>query len=116
MKALNFDELYNVPARMEDIPLYVKKEDEERNIHVYVYNHTSLTKGYVKVNELCNPVPYKGDFGVGFTVKVHNNISTYYAFKVYYVEISHSAICSANVNCTLCPLYSKDGNEEECHY
>ena len=27
MKALDMKELYNIPARMEDIPLYVKKED-----------------------------------------------------------------------------------------
>lgn len=30
MKALDLNELYNVPARMEDIPLYVKKEDKKR--------------------------------------------------------------------------------------
>ena len=114
MKALNLEELYNIPARMKDIPLYVKKEDEAGNIHVYAYHHASLTNGYVKVNELCNPVPYKGNFGVGFTVKLHNNLSTRYALKAYYVEVSHSAICSANDICTLCPLYSTDGANEDC--
>ena len=116
MKALDLSEMYNVPARMKDIPLYVKKEDETGNIHVYAYHHASLTNGYVKVNALCKPVPYKGNFGVGFTVTLHNNISTRYALKAYYVEVSHSAICSANDNCTLCPLYSADGTTEECHY
>ena len=29
MKALNFDELQNIPARKEDIPLYVKSEDPD---------------------------------------------------------------------------------------
>lgn len=116
MKALNVEEMYNIPARMEDIPLYVKKEDETGNIHIYAYDHASLTNGYVKVNALCYPVPYKGNFGVGFTVILHNSFSTRYALKAYYIEVSHSAICSANDNCTLCPLYSKDGNEEECHY
>lgn len=29
MKALDLNELYNVPARMQDIPLYVKKEDKK---------------------------------------------------------------------------------------
>ena len=116
MKALNFVELYDVPAKMESIPLYVKQEDIDGNIHVYAYDHASLTNGYVKKNTWCKPVPYKGIFGVGFTVKLHNNISTRYALKAYYVEVSHSAICSANDNCTLCPLYSKEGNEETCYY
>ena len=116
MKALDMKELYNIPARMEDIPLYVKKEDETGNIHIYAYDHASLTNGYVKKNTLCKPVPYKGRFGVGFTVKLHNNISTRYALKAYYVEVSHSAICSANYSCTLCPLYSTDGTNENCFY
>lgn len=116
MKTLIFEELYTIPARMEDIPLYVKKEDETGNIHIYAYHHASLTNGYVKVNALCKPLPYKGNFGVGFTVNLHNSISTRYALKAYYIEVSHSAICSVNDTCTLCPLYSKDGNEEECHY
>ena len=116
MKALNFEELVNIPARMKDIPLYVKKEDEDGHIHIYAYDHASLTNGYVKKNTLCKPVPYKGNFGVGFTVKLHNNISTRYALKAYYVEVSHSAICNANDSCTLCPLYSKERYEEECYY
>lgn len=116
MKTLNFEKLYTIPARMEDIPLYVKKEDETGNIHIYAYHHASLTNGYVKVNALCKPLPYKGNFGGGFTVNLHNSISTRYAWKAYYIEVSYRAICSANDSCTLCPLYSKDGNEEECHY
>lgn len=116
MKALNVEELYNIPARMEDIPLYLKKEDKTGNIHIYAYDHTSLTIGYVKKNTLCEPVPYKGNFGVGFTVKLHNNLSTRYALKAYYVEVSNSVICAAHDNCSLCPLYSNAGNEEECHY
>ena len=117
MKTLDMKELCNIPARMEDIPLYVKKEDETGNIHIYAYDHASLANGYVKVNALCNPVPYKGRFGVSFTVKLHNNLSTRYALKAYYIEISNSAVCSANDNCTLCPLYDKDNDfSEDCHY
>lgn len=116
MKTLALEKLYTVPAEMEDIPLYVKQEDIDGNIHIYAYSHASLTKGYVKKNTFCKPLPYKGDFGVGFTVKLHNNISTCYALKVYYLEVSHSAICAANDNCTLCPLYSTNGEEEECYY
>lgn len=115
MKVLNIDEMHRIPARIEDIPLYVKKEDDA-GFHIYVYDHASLTNGYVKVNALCNPLPYKGNFGVGFSVNLHNKNSTRYALKAYYVEVSHSVICSANDNCTLCPLYSKEGNEEECYY
>lgn len=116
MKALHFDELYNIPARMEDIPLYVKSEDTDGKLHIYMYNHASLTNGYIKKNTFCKPMPYKGNFGVGFTVNLHNNLSTRYALKAYYVEVSHSAVCSANDTCTLCPLYSTDGTNEDCLY
>ena len=107
MKALDLNEMYDVPARMEDIPLYVKKEDKKGDIHIYVYDHASLTNGYVKVKDLCKPVPYKGRFGVGFTVKLHNYNSTRYALKAYYVEISNLIICFAN-DCASCPLHSTD--------
>lgn len=99
MKALDLNKLYNVPARMLNIPLYVKKEDKKGNIHIYVYDHASLTNGYVKVNAMCEPVPYKGRFGVGFTIKLHNDNSTRYALKAYYVELSHGAIYSENGDC-----------------
>ena len=99
MKALELNELYNVPARMEDIPLYVKKEDKKGNMHIYAYDHASLTNGYVKVNATCEPVPYKGRFGVGFTVKLHNDNSTRYALKAYYIELPQGAIYSENGDC-----------------
>ena len=116
MEALNLEELSSIPARMEDIPLSVKKEDEAGNIHIYAYDHASLTNGYVKKNTFCKPLPYKGKFGVGFTVNLHNNLSTRYALKAYYVEVSHSVICSANDTCTLCPLYTSGGATEDCLY
>ena len=116
MKVVDLEKLYTVPAKMEDIPLYVKQEDIDGNIHIYVYDHASLTNGYVKKNSFCKPVPYKGNFGEGFTVKLHNNLSTRYALKAYYVEVSHSVICSANDNCMLCPLYDGDDLFEDCHY
>lgn len=115
MKILNLDDMRRIPARIEDIPLYVKKEDGA-GLHIYVYDHASLTNGYVKVDALCNPVPYKGNFGVGFSVNVHNKDSTRYALKAYYIEIYHSVICSENANCTLCPLYTSDGAKEDCLY
>lgn len=114
MKVLDVEKLYTVPAKKEDIPLYLK-EDRDGNIHIYAYDHASLTNGYVKVGALCNPLPYKGNFGVGFTVNLHNKNSTRYALKAYYVEVSHSVICSANDNCTLCPLYTIE-NGEHCLY
>lgn len=116
MKTLDLEKLYTVPAKMEDIPLYVKAEDIDGNIHIYVYNHVSLTKGYVKKDALCVPVPYKGDFGTGFTINCHNAQSTRYVFKCYYIEVAHNIICSTHVNCTLCPLYSANGTEEQCYY
>lgn len=116
MKALNFDELHNIPARKEDIPLYVKSEDTDGKIHIYAYDHASLTNGYIKVNALCKPMPYQGKFGVGFTINLHNSCSTRYALKAYYVEVSHGTICALNNNCTLCPLYTSDGAYEDCLY
>lgn len=116
MKTLDLEKLYTVPAKKEDIPLYVKQEDNAGNIHIYVYDHASLTNGYVKKNALCVPVPYKGKFGVGFTVNLHNKNSTRYALKAYYVEVPHSVICFANDICKLCPLYSADGTNEDCLY
>jgi hypothetical protein len=116
MKTLALEKLYTVPAKMEDIPLYVKQEDTAGNIHIYAYDHASLTNGYVKKNSFCKPVPYKGNFGKGFTVNLHNNLSTRYALKAYYIEVSHFDVCAANDNCTMCPLYSKVGSEEQCYY
>lgn len=74
---VDLEKLYTVPAKMEDIPLYVKQEDIDGNIHIYVYDH---------------------------------------ALKAYDIEVSHRAICDANDNCTMCPLYSKVGSEEQCYY
>lgn len=116
MKVVDLEKLYTLQAKLDEIPLYVKQEDTAGNIHIYAYDHASLTNGYVKKNAFCKPVPYKGNFGVGFTVKLHNNLSTRYALKAYYVEVSHSVICSANDNCTLCPLYYVDDLFEDCHY
>lgn len=116
MKVVDLGKLYTLPAKLDEIPLYVKQEDTAGNIHIYAYDHASLTNGYVKKNTFCKPVPYKGNFGEGFTVKLHNNLSTRYALKAYYVEVSHSVICSANDNCTLCPLYYGDDLFEDCHY
>lgn len=116
MKTLELEKLYTLPAKLEELPLYVKQEDTAGNIHIYVYDHVSLTNGYVKKNALCVPVPYKGNFGVGYTVKCHNSQSTRYALKCYYIEVAHSIICSTYANCTLCPLYSANGTEEQCYY
>jgi hypothetical protein len=116
MKVVDLEKLYTLPAKLDEMPLYVKQEDTAGNIHIYVYDHASLTNGYVKKDALCVLVPYKGNFGVGFTVNLHNNISTCYALKAYYVEVPHSVICSANDNCTLCPLYTSDGENEDCLY
>lgn len=116
MRVVDLEKMNTVPAKTDDMPLYVKQEDIDGNIHIYVYDHASLTNGYVKKNSFCKPVPYKGNFGKGFTVNLYNNLSTCYVLKVYYIEVSHSAVCEANINCTMCPLYSKVGSEEECYY
>lgn len=115
MTALNFDLLTSTPARIEYLPQYIAEKDSNGGMHVYVYDHSSLSNGYVRKNATCAPIPYKGNFGTGYTINIHNPHSTRYARKVYYIEAPHSVICSANDNCTLCPLYVID-NEEHCLY
>lgn len=105
MNALTINELLNTPAKYEAIPQYITETDTNGKTHVYTYDHTALTNGYVRKNATCKPIPYNGNFGVGYTINVNNPQSTRYALKVYYVEISSSVVCASNDNCTLCPLY-----------
>lgn len=53
----------------------------------YTEHHTSLCRGYVSVKDGGKdaPVPYKGKFGEGYTVKSHNPNSTQYCYITYYV-------------------------------
>lgn len=64
---------------------------------------------FVKMQNSVTELPFYVTRKVGNEFKV-------YVYITYYIEIKHSIICSANDNCTLCPLYSKEGNEEECYY
>lgn len=52
----------------------------------YKEHHTSLTRGYVKVNQEVKE-EYNGRFGKGYTVKRHNPNSTQYCYITYYVEV-----------------------------
>lgn len=115
MTTFTINEIVNTPARFEALPQYITEKDEAGKMHVYVYDHSALTNGYVRKNALCKPVAYKGNFGVGYTINFYNARSTRYALKAYYVEISHKVVCYATDNCTLCPLYGKLP-EEECWY
>lgn len=98
-----------------EFPFYVTRK-VGAEVKVYAYSHSSMTNGYIRKNAVYHPQPYKGRFGVGFTVKPNNSASTRYAYITYYIEIEHSDICFSDDNCTLCPLYSKEGNEGECYY
>lgn len=50
------------------------------------YHHTSLTRGYVSVkDENGIKEPYKGRFGVGYTVKRNNPDSTRFCYIDYYI-------------------------------
>jgi hypothetical protein len=51
----------------------------------YKEHHTSLTRGYVKVNQQIKE-EYNGRFGKGYTIKRHNPNSTQYCYITYYVE------------------------------
>lgn len=52
----------------------------------YKEHHTSLTKGYVSVNDNEQPKPYKGKFGEGYTIKSHNPNSTRFCYVTYYIK------------------------------
>ena len=115
MTTLTLESLYDTHARIESLPLYITEIDSNGKMHVYVYDHASLTNGYIRKNATCYPKPYKGNFGTGYTVNVYNSRSTRYALKAYYIEVSHKVICSANDSCTLCPLYATTPSER-CYY
>ena len=112
---MNYEEFIKMKNSVAEFPFYVTRK-VGAEVKVYAYSHSSMTNGYIRKNAVYQPQPYKGRFGVGFTVKSNNPASTRYAYITYYIEIEHSLICCSNDNCTLCPLYAKEGNEEECYY
>lgn len=115
MNTVELKELFEIPATIESLPFYITKKDDRGYIHVYSFDHSALTNGYVRKNAKCNPVPYEGNFGTGYTINIHNPKSTRYALKAYYISKFHNTICKATENCTLCPLYTIE-NEEHCLY
>ena len=114
-KKMTYEELVKMKNSVAELPFYVTRK-VGAEFKVYAYSHSSMTKGDIRKNATYNPLPYKGRFGVGFTVKSNNSASTQYAYVTYYSEVQHRAICSANDNCTMCPLYTSDGANEDCLY
>lgn len=112
---MKYEEFIKMKNNVAELPFYVTRK-VGAEFKVYAYSHSSMTKGYIRKNEVYHPQPYKGRFGVGFTVKSNNSTSTRYAYLTYYIEIKHSVICSANDTCTLCPLYTSEGANEDCLY
>lgn len=116
-RTMTYDELMEMKNDLAELPLYVVRKV---GIHyvVYAYSHSSMSNGYVRKNATYTPIPYKGRFGVGFTVVSNNSSSTRYCYKTYYVEIKHSVVCAAHDKCTECPLYDAKGDTEyeDCHY
>lgn len=115
IKKMTYEELVKMKNSVAELPFYVTRK-VGAEFKVYAYSHTSMTNGYIRKNATYNPLPYKGRFGVGFTVKSNNPVSTYYAYLTYYIEVEHFVICSSNDNCTMCPLYTSDGAKEDCLY
>ena len=111
---MTYEELVKMQNNVTELPFYVTRK-VGADFKVYAFSHSSMTNGYIRKNATYNPLPYKGRFGVGFTVKSNNPVSTY-AYLTYYIEVEHSVICSSNDNCTLCPLYTSDGENEDCLY
>lgn len=116
MKTMTIDELRNMKTEIIKLPKYVVSTDSNGNVHVFEYDHTSLSNGYVRKNATYTTRPYKGRFGKGFTVTSHNSYSSRYCYISYYVEKSHFEICTTVYPCTLCPLYNADENGEHCYY
>lgn len=112
---MNYEEFIKMKNNVVELPFYVTRK-VGTEFKVYAYSHSSMTNGYIRKNAVYHPQPYKGRFGVGFTVKSNNSTSTRYAYLTYYIEIKHSVICSVNDTCTLCPLYTSDGPTEDCLY
>lgn len=113
---MTYEELVKMKNSVAELPFYVTRK-VGAEFKVYTYSHSSMTTGYIRKNVTYHPKPYKGRFGVGFTVKSNNPASTRYAYLTYYIESKHSVICSANDNCTECPLYDADNDLfEDCHY
>lgn len=51
------------------------------------YHHTSTTAGYVSVKcEETEPRPYKGRFGEGYKIRIHNPESTQYCYVQYWIK------------------------------
>lgn len=112
---MDYEEFIKMKNSVTEFPFYVTRK-VGAEVKVYAYSHSSMTNGYIRKNAVYHPQPYKGRFGVGFTVKSNNPANTRHAYITYYIETEHSVICFSNGNCTLCPLYSKGGNEEGCYY
>lgn len=51
------------------------------------YHHTSTAAGYVSVKcEETDPIPYKGRFGDGYVIRIHNPESTQYCYVQYWIK------------------------------
>lgn len=114
-KKMTYEELVKMKNSVAELPFYVTRK-VGAEFKVYAYSQSFMTNGYIRKNATYNPLPYKGWFGVGFTVKSNNSASTHYTYLTYYIEVEHSVICSSNDSCTLCPLYKSDGANEDCLY
>lgn len=114
-RKMNYEEFIKMKNNVAELPFYVTRK-VGAEFKVYAYSHSSMTNGYIRKTALYHPQPYKGRFGVGFTVKSNNSASNHSAYLTYYIEVEHSVICSANDTCTLCPLYTSEGAKEDCLY
>lgn len=86
---MTYEELVKMQNNVAELPFYVTRK-VGAEFKVYAYSHSSMTNGYIRKNATYNPLPYKGRFGVGFTVKSNNSASTRYAYITYYIEIKQS--------------------------
>ena len=73
----------------------MKNPNEALNTHetriingdICKYHHTATTAGYVSVKcEEAEPIPYKGHFGEGYKIRIHNPESTQYCYVQYWIK------------------------------
>ena len=83
---MDYGEFIKMENGVAGLPFYVTRK-VGAELKVYAYHHTSRTNGYIRKNAVYNPQPYKGRFGVGFTVKSYNSTDTRRAYITYYIEI-----------------------------
>ena len=67
--------------------IYTNKNTKITNGKRCISPHPATTAGYVSVKcEETEPRPYKGRFGEGYKIRIHNPESTQYCYVQYWIK------------------------------